>query len=72
MAVRKRPLSMRELAQRVVDVVSADVVSVIVHEPKVKFDLSKSIENHRFRFDLAFDEDCDNLLVYRYVSDRFR
>ncbi|XP_003742356.1 kinesin-like protein Klp10A [Galendromus occidentalis] len=67
-AVRKRPLSMRELAKRVVDIVTADVVSVVVHEPKVKFDLSKSIENHRFRFDLAFDEDCDNLLVYRYTT----
>lgn len=65
--VRKRPLSNQEIAMRVVDVVTVQVDTVIVHEPKVKVDLSRSIDNIKFRFHFAFNEDCDNFTVYRFV-----
>lgn len=48
-----------------------DVISVpskdqlIVHEPRNKVDLTKFLENHRFRFDYAFDDNCNNEIVYK-------
>lgn len=51
-----------------------DVISVptkdtlIVHEPKTKVDLTKFLENHNFRFDYAFDDTCNNELVYKYTA----
>jgi len=51
-----------------------DVISVptkdtlIVHEPKTKVDLTKFLENHNFRFDYAFDDSCNNDLVYKYTA----
>lgn len=42
--------------------------NLIVHEPKSKVDLTKFLENHKFRFDYAFDDSCDNELVYRYTA----
>ena len=38
---------------------------IIVHEPKTKVDLTKFLENQIFRFDYAFDESANNLLVYK-------
>ena len=49
----------------------ADVITipnkenVIVHEPKLKVDLTKYLENQQFRFDYAFDEHANNDVVYR-------
>lgn len=48
-----------------------DVISVptkdqmIVHEPKNKVDLTKYLENQKFRFDYAFDDSCTNEVVYK-------
>lgn len=42
--------------------------TLIVHEPRSKVDLTKYLENHNFRFDCAFDENCDNELVYNYTA----
>lgn len=48
-----------------------DVISVptkdqmIVHEPKNKVDLTKYLENQKFRFDYAFDDSCTNEIVYK-------
>lgn len=48
-----------------------DVISVptkdtlLVHEPKTKVDLTKYLENHKFRFDYAFDDTSSNELVYK-------
>ena len=39
----------------------------MVHEPKTKVDLTKYLENQNFRFDYAFDEKCNNEMVYRRV-----
>lgn len=41
--------------------------NVMVHEPKLKVDLTKYLENQTFRFDYAFDENATNEMVYRYV-----
>lgn len=38
---------------------------MVVHEPKLKVDLTKYLENHQFRFDYAFDETCTNEVVYK-------
>lgn len=41
---------------------------LIVHEPKSKVDLTKYLENHKFRFDYAFDDSCSNEMVYKYTA----
>lgn len=67
--VRKRPLNKKELAKRELDVISvATKDQMIVHEPKSKVDLTKFLENHKFRFDYALDEKCSNELVYKYTA----
>lgn len=42
--------------------------TLIVHEPKTKVDLTKFLENHNFRFDYAFDDSCNNEIVYKYTA----
>jgi len=67
--VRKRPMSQKELKKKEVDVVTCPVKDqVIVHEPKVKVDLTKFLESQQFRFDYAFDETATNELVYKYTA----
>lgn len=41
---------------------------MIVHEPKLKVDLTKYLENQHFRFDYVFDETCSNELVYKFTA----
>ena len=38
-----------------------------MHEPKLKVDLMKYLDNQNFRFDYAFDENATNEMVYRCV-----
>uniref|UniRef100_A0A0B6ZWP8 Kinesin-like protein n=1 Tax=Arion vulgaris TaxID=1028688 RepID=A0A0B6ZWP8_9EUPU len=67
--VRKRPLSKRELSKNEADVITVpNKENVIVHEPKLKVDLTKYLENQQFRFDYAFDEHATNDIVYRYTA----
>ncbi|XP_055600664.1 kinesin-like protein Klp10A isoform X1 [Uranotaenia lowii] len=67
--VRKRPLSRKELMRKELDVICVPTKdTLIVHEPKTKVDLTKFLENHNFRFDYAFDDSCDNELVYKYTA----
>lgn len=64
--VRKRPLSRKENQRKEIDVISVpNKDQLIVHEPKTKVDLTKFLENHKFRFDYALDDSCNNELVYR-------
>ncbi len=42
--------------------------NVVVHEPKLKVDLTKYLENQNFRFDYAFDDSVTNETVYRCVQ----
>lgn len=56
-----------ELNAKEIDVItvpSKDVV--LVHEPKTKVDLTRYLENQKFRFDYAFDDNSNNETVYRY------
>ena len=55
-----------EIAKKDVDVITVPTKdNVIVHEPKLKVDLTKYLENQNFRFDFAFDESSSNEMVYR-------
>ncbi|XP_076341314.1 kinesin-like protein KIF2A isoform X1 [Tachypleus tridentatus] len=68
-AVRKRPLNKKEIGKREVDVITVPNKELIaVHEPKLKVDLTKYLENQQFRFDYAFDENSDNEIVYRFTT----
>ncbi|XP_017018791.1 kinesin-like protein Klp59C [Drosophila kikkawai] len=68
--VRKRPLNQKELA----DKKELDVVSIhsrdhlVVHEPRKHVNLVKFLENHSFRFDYAFNENCSNAFVYEFTA----
>lgn len=67
--VRKRPISRKEMMRKEIDVISVpNKDQLIVHEPKSKVDLTKYLENHRFRFDYAFDDNCNNQIVYKYTA----
>ena len=67
--VRKRPISKRELNKKDIDVLSIPNKDlVIVHLPKVKVDLTKYIDNHKFRFDYGFHESCNNDIVYHFTA----
>jgi kinesin family protein 2/24 len=59
-------LLVAEVARKEVDVISVpNRDQIVVHEPKLKVDLTKFLENQHFRFDYAFDETCCNELVYK-------
>ncbi|KAH8387542.1 hypothetical protein KR093_007678 [Drosophila rubida] len=67
--VRKRPLSRKEINRKEIDVISVPRKDVLmVHEPRTKVDLTKFLENHKFRFDYAFNDTCDNAMVYKYTA----
>ncbi|XP_045523976.1 kinesin-like protein Klp10A isoform X2 [Pieris brassicae] len=67
--VRKRPLNKKEVGKKEVDVISVPTKDqMIVHEPKNKVDLTKYLENQKFRFDYAFDDSCTNEVVYKYTA----
>ncbi|XP_075528016.1 kinesin-like protein KIF2A isoform X5 [Dermacentor variabilis] len=68
-AVRKRPLNKKEVNRKEVDVITVPNRDlIVVHEPKLKVDLTKFLENSTFRFDYAFDETANNELVYKYTA----
>ncbi|XP_062509227.1 kinesin-like protein KIF2A [Corticium candelabrum] len=67
--VRKRPLNRKEISKKDIDVVTIpDKENTVVHECKLKVDLTKFLENHQFRFDFSFDENATNTMVYRYTA----
>ncbi|XP_049538638.1 kinesin-like protein Klp10A isoform X3 [Anopheles darlingi] len=67
--VRKRPLSKKEKARKDIDVICVpNPETLFVHEPKAKVDLTKYLENQKYRFDYVFDETCSNEAVYNYSA----
>ena len=67
--VRKRPISKKELNKKDIDVLTIPNKDlVVVHLPKVKVDLTKYIDNQKFRFDYAFHETCTNDIVYHFTA----
>ncbi|XP_033636546.1 kinesin-like protein KIF2A isoform X2 [Asterias rubens] len=69
--VRKRPLNKKENSKRDVDVVTIPSKDMtVIHEPKLKVDLTKYLENQVFRFDYSFDEHASNELVYKFTAKK--
>ncbi|XP_072918986.1 kinesin-like protein KIF2C isoform X1 [Hemitrygon akajei] len=67
--VRKRPLSNKEKLKKEIDVITVSSKNVVlVHETKMKVDLTKYLDNQPFRFDYAFDESVTNEEVYRFTA----
>uniref|UniRef100_A0A8D0DY32 Kinesin-like protein n=1 Tax=Salvator merianae TaxID=96440 RepID=A0A8D0DY32_SALMN len=67
--VRKRPLNKQELVKKECDIITVvSKNSILVHEPKVKVDLTKYLENQAFRFDFSFDEKASNEMVYWFTA----
>ncbi|XP_062996447.1 kinesin-like protein KIF2C isoform X3 [Elgaria multicarinata webbii] len=67
--VRKRPLNKQELGKKECDIITVvSKNSILVHEPKVKVDLTKYLENQPFRFDFSFDEKASNEMVYWFTA----
>ncbi|XP_050306708.1 kinesin-like protein Klp10A [Anthonomus grandis grandis] len=68
-AVRKRPLNDIELSKKEIDIITIPSKNqLFVHEPKLKVDLTKYLENHIFKFDYALNENCTNEVVYKYTA----
>jgi hypothetical protein len=64
--VRKRPMNASEHALGQYDVVSVpDARRIVVHEPKVKYDLTQAVVNHGFAFDRVFHERDSTLHMYK-------
>jgi hypothetical protein len=67
--IRKRPFNEVEMAREEVDVISVpNQDEIVVHENKTKLDGTKYFENQHFKFDYAFNEACNNSLVYKYTA----
>lgn len=67
--VRKRPINKKEISKKDIDVITMPNKDLcLVHLPKCKVDLTKYLDNQKFRFDFAFDESTSNDLVYRYTA----
>ncbi|XP_057773041.1 kinesin-like protein KIN-13B [Salvia miltiorrhiza] len=63
--VRKRPLNKKELAKNEEDIIETYSNSLVVHETKLKVDLTEYEEKHEFVFDAVLNEEISNDEVYR-------
>ncbi|KAL3840894.1 hypothetical protein ACJIZ3_025485 [Penstemon smallii] len=63
--VRKRPLNKKELAKNDEDIIETCSNSLVVHETKLKVDLTEYLEKHEFVFDAVLNEEVSNDEVYR-------
>ena len=64
-AVRKRPLTRRELNKNETDIINVTSrSSLTICEPRQKVDLTKYIEEHEFNFDACYDETTTNQVLY--------
>ncbi|KZV26092.1 kinesin-13A [Dorcoceras hygrometricum] len=63
--VRKRPINKRELAKNEEDIIETFSNSLVVHETKLKVDLTEYLEKHEFVFDAVLNEEVSNDEVYR-------
>ncbi|KAH8305954.1 hypothetical protein KR018_007012 [Drosophila ironensis] len=67
--VRKRPLNRKELGEHELDLISVLTKDyLVVHEPRKQVNLVKFLEDHPFRFDYVFDEECSNTMVYQFTA----
>ncbi|GAB4842207.1 hypothetical protein Ancab_012165, partial [Ancistrocladus abbreviatus] len=65
MWVRKRPLNKKELTKNEENIIETNSNSLIVHETKLKVDLTEYVEKHNFVFDAMLNEEVSNDEVYR-------
>ncbi|KAI0979664.1 hypothetical protein GJ496_007056 [Pomphorhynchus laevis] len=66
-SVRKRPINNREKVRGELDIISIFSQDIcIVHSPKEKVDLTKYLDNHKFRFDYAFNENVSTYTIFKY------
>ncbi|KAH6782156.1 ATP binding microtubule motor family protein [Perilla frutescens var. frutescens] len=63
--VRKRPLNKKELTKNEEDIIETYSNSLVVHETKLKVDLTEYVEKHEFVFDAVLNEEVSNDEVYR-------
>lgn len=67
--VRKRPLNKKEISKKEIEVITIpNRDHLIVHQPQVKVDLTKYLDNQKFRFDYTFDENSSNEMVYKFTA----
>ncbi|KAK3817366.1 MAG: P-loop containing nucleoside triphosphate hydrolase protein [Benniella sp.] len=66
--VRKRPVSNKEIQRGEKDIATISGRVLAIDEPKVRLDMTKYIERHRFVFDEVFDADATNEDVYRKTA----
>ncbi|KAE8696082.1 Kinesin-like protein KIF2C [Hibiscus syriacus] len=67
--VRKRPLNKKELAKNEEDIIETLSNSLVVHETKLKVDLTEYLEKHEFVFDAVLNEEVSNDEVYHETME---
>ena len=68
--VRKRPANHREFSQNDIDIIGTEGKNIIVvKELKNKVDLTKYIEEHRYTFDRAYNENSTNRQIYEEMLE---
>lgn len=66
--VRKRRLNAKETANRNLDIATVDPNNnIYIHEPRIKLNMERAVETHKFTFDHAFDQDVTNATIYKNV-----
>lgn len=61
--IRKRPLTKKEKQKNEKDVVMVSGDVVCVNEPKEKVDLTKYVDEHRYKFDRVYDQNISTQQV---------
>ena len=56
MIIRKRPIFAAEELNGEIDCVSSANPQIVVHEPKLKVDRTKVVQDHVFTFDNTYNE----------------
>ncbi|RNA20456.1 kinesin KIF2A isoform X4 [Brachionus plicatilis] len=63
------PSTKNKISKKDIDVITMPNKDLcLVHLPKCKVDLTKYLDNQKFRLDFAFHESTSNDLVYRYTA----
>lgn len=62
--IRKRPLTKKEKSKGEKDIVIVKNETICVNEPKEKVDLTKYVEEHRYKFDCVYDQHVSTEEVY--------
>ena len=62
--IRKRPLNEKQISRGTLDVITSLPQTLHIHEPQVKVDLTKEMQNHTFEFDRVFNHEDMSEVVY--------